>query len=143
MNIRNALLFAALLAPLPACADPASPLTAADAWIREAPPGASVMAGYLRLHNGGDSPIRCDKVSGADFGAAEIHRTTIEDGRSRMLRAQVIEIPAHGQALLAPGGMHLMLFRPQRGLAAGDRSALTLTCGEDLFTVEFMVRTAP
>ncbi|MEQ1438180.1 copper chaperone PCu(A)C [Fontimonas sp. SYSU GA230001] len=121
---------------------PAPALTSEDAWIRAAPPGARVMAGYVQLVNRGDVPLRCDAASGADFGAIEIHRTLIEEGQSRMLRDQVVEIPAHGRAALAPGGYHLMLFRPQRPLSPGDRSLLTLECGEIRTTIEFTVRAA-
>ncbi|MFA5937974.1 MAG: copper chaperone PCu(A)C [Sinimarinibacterium sp.] len=129
-------------ASLSACGEPSTALAAEDAWIRAAPPGAHVMAGYVRLVNRSDLPIRCDGANGTDFGAIEIHRTQIEDGQSQMLRDQVVEIPARGSAALAPGGYHLMLFRPQRPLAPGNRSSLTLICGEHQLTTEFTVRTA-
>lgn len=130
-------------AALNACgSEPSPPLVAEDGWIRAAPPGAGVMAGYVRLSNRSDRPIRCDGASGADFGAIEIHRTMIEDGQSRMLRDQIVEIPARGSAALAPGGYHLMLFRPQRPLAAGDRSSLSLICGDIRLTTEFTARSA-
>lgn len=134
--------FSAALLALPACAG-SEPLSAENAWIREAPPGAPVMAGYLRLHNHSDQPVRCSRASGADFGAIEIHRTLVEDGKSRMLRDQTVEVPAGGSAELAPGGYHLMLFRPQRPLAAGDTARVALHCdGRDL-AVDFTVRSAP
>jgi periplasmic copper chaperone A len=81
------------LTTLGACADEAR-IEAKDAWIAEAPPGAQVLAAYVQLHNRSGEPLRCDGVYGAEFGAAEIHRTLIEDGRSRMLRGQTIEAPA-------------------------------------------------
>ena len=31
-----------------------------QAWIREAPPGATVMAGYAKLHNAGKQPLTLD-----------------------------------------------------------------------------------
>lgn len=119
---------------------PAQPLSAEDAWIREAPPGAAVMAGYVVLRNAGAQPIRCSAASGADFGAIEIHRTVVEDGRSRMLRGQVVEVPPGGSVQLAPGSYHLMLFRPQRPLAAGDTSRLRLDCGEQHIETVFTIR---
>lgn len=137
------LLLTVLLAgtALPACARPTAPLAARDAWIRAAPPGASAMAGYVEIENRGDAPVRCTGASGADFGAVEIHRTMVENGQSRMLRDQAVEVPARGSAALAPGGYHLMLFRPQRPLAPGDRSTLTLHCDTLDLTTEFTVRT--
>lgn len=129
-------------ATLGACAESA-PLQATGAWIAEAPPGAQVMAGYVRLSNRGSEALLCDAVSGTDFGAAEIHRTVIEDGRSHMLRGQQIEVPVGGSAELAPGGLHLMLFRPQRELPAGTRTTLVLDCGEHRPSIEFIIRPRP
>ena len=98
------------------------------------------MAGYLRIDNGLPEDLRCDKASSPDFGAVEIHRSALENGMARMLRDQVIEIPARGQALLQPGDYHLMLFRPQRPLKAGDSASITLLCGSRHASAEFTVR---
>lgn len=129
--------------PATASSTPSStPLTASNAWIREAPPTASAMAGFVTLHNASDQAIRCDGASGVDFGAAELHRTVTENGVSRMLPHQVVEVPAHGEARLEPGSYHIMLFRWSRPLVAGDHSTLTLNCGAHPLTVEFEVRNA-
>lgn len=132
-----------LLALVAACSrtPPAAP-NAGDGWIRLAPPGAHAHAGYLRLHNPSSQVLRCDRVTATDFGAAEIHRTLIEDGQSRMLRDQRVEVPAHGQAEFAPGGFHLMLFRPQRELAEGDTTTVTLHCGDTAVDAVLTVRAA-
>ncbi|MES0874476.1 copper chaperone PCu(A)C [Sinimarinibacterium thermocellulolyticum] len=131
------------LVALAACGrtPPAAP-SAVDGWLRLAPPGANASAGYLRLRNPTAQTLRCDRVVSTDFGAAELHRSVIEDGRSRMLRDQVIEVPPHGEAELAPGGYHLMLFRPQRDLAEGDTVQVTLHCGERTVDAVLGVRKA-
>lgn len=120
---------------------PAAP-QASDGWVRLAPPGTNVNAGYLRLHNNTSQPLRCDGADTTDFGAAEIHRTVVDDGQSRMLREQVIEVPPHGSAELAPGGYHLMLFRPQKALTVGDTVSVTLRCGETAVDAVLTVRAA-
>ena len=125
---------------LAACSAGEGIVAVEDAWIPAAPPGAGVMAGYLTLRNGGAGALRCERASGADFGAIEIHRTLIEDGQSRMLRDQVIEAAPGATASLAPGGMHLMLFRPQRELKPGDTTALTLHCGETNVAASFRIQ---
>ncbi len=132
-----------LLGVLPLHAQHDAALTAENAWIREAPPGAAVMAGYVTLHNHSAQTLRCTRVSGPDFGAAEIHRSLTKDGHSHMLRDQIVEIPAAGVAQLAPGGLHLMLFRPQRVLAAGDSTTLELDCGSERVSATFVVRSGP
>jgi copper(I)-binding protein len=111
----------------PASADP--DLQISEPWIREAPPAARVLAGYLTLLNTGGSTITVTAISSPDFEGAEIHRTVIEDGVARMLPVNQLEIPASGQLTLEPGGLHLMLFDPQRPLAEGDSATLTIHCG--------------
>lgn len=120
---------------------PAAPM-ASDGWVRLAPPGANANAGYLRVRNPTAQDLRCDRATSADFGAVELHRSVVEDGQSRMLRDQVIEVPAHGEAELAPGGYHLMMFRPLRELAEGDRVTVTLHCAETAVDAELSVRKA-
>ncbi|HUP92890.1 MAG TPA: copper chaperone PCu(A)C [Solimonas sp.] len=143
MRARLALVTALLaLLTLPGCGRGAS-LSASDAWIREAPPGATALAGYVTLSNAGPAAVRCDAVNGPDFGAVELHRTVVENGVSRMLRDQAIEIAPGATAQAAPGGLHLMLFRPLRQLRAGDRTSLTLRCGEHAVRTDFEVRAAP
>lgn len=114
-----------------------------NAWIPEAPPGAGAMAGYFVLHNDSEQPLRCDGAAGADFGAIELHRSIVQDGQSRMLRNQVVEVPPGGQVALERGGLHLMLFRPQRVLRGGDSTELQLQCGEVAVTARFSVERRP
>ncbi len=97
-----------------------------DPWVREAPPTARVMAGYMELRNTGDSVITVTSISSPDFTRTEIHRTVIEDGIARMLPVGQLEIPANSRIKLEPGGLHMMLFDPQRPLAEGATVSLTL-----------------
>jgi copper(I)-binding protein len=139
--MRRASVLGPVLLTLIACSPtpPAAP-TASDGWVRLAPPGASAHAGYLRLHNPTAVALRCDRASSPDFGAAELHRSVLEDGRSRMLREQTVEVPAHGEALLQPGDYHLMLFRPARELSEGTTATVTLHCGETAVDAVLTVR---
>jgi copper(I)-binding protein len=95
-------------------------LVVRDAWIREAPPGASVLAGYLQLENRGPEALVVDTMSSRDFGRIELHRTLVEEGVARMLPVGHLEIAAGESVILEPGGMHLMLFNPGRPLQVGD-----------------------
>jgi len=125
---------------LASCSGGTGTATITDAWIPAAPPGAGVMAGYFDLYNGSSHALRCDGASGADFGAAEIHRSVVEDGQSRMLRDQVLELAAGESAKLAPGGLHLMLFRPARAFKIGDQTLLNLHCGGVTLTASFRIQ---
>lgn len=107
-----------------ACAD--ATLQINDAWIREAPPTASVHAAYMTLVNSGTEAVLIDSVSSPDFAGAEVHRSWIEDGVARMQPVSKLEVPANGALALEPGSYHLMLFNAKRPLLAGDSVTLLL-----------------
>lgn len=123
-------------------ADPGAGLTVSDAWIREAPPAMQAMGGFVTLHNPADQDIHCDSVSGTAFARAEFHRSVHEDGMSRMLPVEELVVPAHGTLALQPGGYHIMLYGWSQPLAAGDRTTLTISCGDQQVSAEFTVRSA-
>jgi len=110
-------------------------------WIREAPPTARVLAGFVMLHNGADRDRRLVGVESEDFERVEMHRTLIENGMARMLPQEALEIPAGGMLSLEPGGYHLMLIGPRRALAEGERVTLTLHFADgEALPVVFEVR---
>ena len=121
-RITHLVLLAALCPP--AYAD--TTLHAHSAWVREAPPGASVLAAYLTIENPGPKTETLVSVSSPNFAAGEIHVTEIKDGTASMTHLTSMAIPAHGRQVLAPGGAHLMLIRPRRALHAGDNITLRL-----------------
>jgi len=126
VNVRR-WLSALLLAALPALATAAGEvLHVSDAWVREAPPGASVLAGYMKVSNPGTETVRVSGISGADFSSIEIHRTVIENGMARMIAIDHFDVPPGESFVLEPGGYHLMLFNPVRALDSGDRVELLL-----------------
>ena len=95
------------------------------AWIRSAPPTASVMAGYLRLEAAGDGAT----ITGAEcagFGTTELHESTEVDGVATMRRLARVEVPGGGSVEFAPGGKHLMLMSPAAIPAAGETVACAL-----------------
>lgn len=120
----TALLFA--LSILPGLAAAAG-LVLHDPWVREAPPMASMLAGYVTIENTGAKAEAIVSASSPAFGDVEIHRTMIKDGMARMIKQDRLVIPAHGKMVLAPGGYHLMMMMPKRPLHAGDKVEVTLT----------------
>ena len=97
-----------------------------DAWVREAPPGAPVLAAYFTLENPGSKEDKLVAVRGADFDKIEIHATEIRAGVARMIALDALPIPPHAVVKLAPGGYHIMLHHPRRALAAGMSVKLEL-----------------
>jgi hypothetical protein len=104
----------------------APPLQVSDAWVAEAPPVATVQAGYLTLENPGPQDITITGASCPDFDSVEIHEMRMANGMMEMNQIEKLVVPAGGQVQLAPGGFHLMLFKPQRVLKAGDTVTVTL-----------------
>ena len=115
-----------------------------DAWVREAPPSSRVLAAYMSINNTTESAISITEISSPDFETAELHRTVIDDGVARMLRVEQLDVPAGENIRLEPGGLHLMLFTPQRMLSAGDEISLTIHLSSDtcLFISAPVVRKA-
>lgn len=112
-----------------------------DAWIREAPPGAEVMAGYVTIHVRANVSTALTSARSADFARVEIHEMTMTDGMMRMRPLEKIGLPASRIVELVPGGRHLMLFEPKRPLRAGDRVTLDLVLDDgSRHAVEFEVR---
>ena len=116
-------------------------LTVADAWVRLAPPNASVMAGYLTLANSGKETVTVRGGSSAGFNSVELHNMTHENGVMQMRKLDLIEVKVDQTVKLAPGGLHLMLIGPKRSFVAGDKIDITLRlCEEKEQVVSFPVR---
>jgi len=120
------LLMTALWLPLAdAAAGPS--VRASLVWIREAPPGISVLAGYFTLQNLTDQALTLTAVESRDFGSVEMHRSFVKDGVEQMEPVPSIVIPAHGSVEFKPGSYHLMMMQPRKNMFPGDMAEVTLT----------------
>lgn len=112
-----------------------------DAWVREAPPGMTMMAGYMELRNNTSRPQVLVAASSPGFGNVMIHRTIVKDGMAGMVHAPQIELTPNASFTFAPGGYHLMLMNPKRTLRAGDPVVIKLEFrGGLVLPVAFEVR---
>jgi len=91
------------------------------AWIRTAPPGAMMLAGYARLRNDGDAPLTLSGADSAAFGSVSLHETVSENGVEHMRALGEFALAPGQSVAFEPGGKHFMLMRPQHELAAGER----------------------
>lgn len=96
----------------------AETLNVSNAWVRQGPPTAQVLAAYMTLENPGAQDIAVTGASSPQFETVEIHRTEIVDGMARMIPQERLTIPAGGSVTLEPGGLHLMLINAKQPLAA-------------------------
>lgn len=128
------LLGAALLAAAPALAaaphgghgakaglvGPAWTMARAEgAWVREAPPTATALAGYLTVVNPSAEALTLVGATSPQFASVEMHEIVVADGLTKMQQVKQLVVPAGGKLAFAPGATHLMLMGPKQPLKAG------------------------
>ncbi|TLY49620.1 MAG: copper chaperone PCu(A)C [Gammaproteobacteria bacterium] len=131
---------------LAACANNASAaghLVIEGAWIRNAPPGAMMLAGYASVRNDGDAAVIVTAADSADFASVSLHESIEEGGVVRMRALDRVEIKPGASVAFAPGGKHLMLMRPKHELKPGDSVKIHLSTNSGGAAAEFIVRDAP
>jgi copper(I)-binding protein len=124
---RAVVALAVLVVSSPVLGAQSPPVTARDAWVREAPAGRAVTGMFLTVQNTGTAPraIVSGKASVGD--TLELHEMKREDGMMRMSPVKSIAVPAGGTVELRPGGLHLMLFGLKKPLVPGDTVRVELT----------------
>lgn len=138
-------LLCATLLSLAASAANSCELTLESAWVRTAPPGATVMAGFGKLGNPGHVDSALARVESPDFGRVELHSMVMDGDVMRMRKVDQIDVKAGESVELKPGGLHLMLFEPKRELAEGSEIPLTLTlaCDTEIVATAKVLAKAP
>ena len=129
-------------------------MSALNPWVRmsimpegsdapDAPPVNS--AAYLVLRNTTDTADALVAVETEVSDTAEIHSVTMDDGVMRMRAVDSVVVAAGGEAVLEPGGYHIMLIGLRRPLSEGDSVALRLVLrsGETLDVVAPVLRSPP
>jgi copper(I)-binding protein len=101
-------------------------MTVDNAWIREAPPGAMALGGYMTLHNHGSAERMLVTASSPAFESVMLHQTVMEGTMAKMVHQHMIAIPANGSLTFEPNGFHLMMMKPKQALKAGDMVSVTL-----------------
>lgn len=97
-----------------------------DPWGRSSPMVANG-AFYMTIE-GGSVDDRLVSAYASVCGATELHQTTMSDGVMSMQQADGgIEIPAGGEAVLEPGGYHVMCIGKDTEFEVGDVIPVTLT----------------
>lgn len=132
--MKNLLLLSSLMmivSLLSGCDRTHQPIEIVDAWIREAPPNATAMAGYMQIINHTDTDKQLITASSADFKVVEFHRSVEKNGVYRMVRHKQLIVPANGMLELKPGDFHLMLITPHKNLKEGDLTTVTLVLADD------------
>lgn len=90
-------------------------------------PAGANGAAYMTLTNDGDTDDMLVSAGTDIAESVELHETTTQDGSMSMQEVDGIDIPAGGDAVLEPGGLHMMLIGVTEDLAEGDTVEITLT----------------
>lgn len=126
IGLRVFALLPAVLTALPVFAGD-NAISVHQAEIRATSGAMTATGGYLRIANSGYADLTLVRVD-ADFAAkAEIHMMFAEDDvmKMRPLESGLV-IPAHGEALLKPGGVHLMFIGLTGAMRPGTMQHITL-----------------
>jgi periplasmic copper chaperone A len=95
-----------------------------DAFARA---GVDPSAFYFTVTNTGDEDDALTAVSAEVTGKATLHETVSDGGSMTMQGVDRIEVPANGEAVLEPGGYHVMLVELEQPLEEGETITVVLT----------------
>lgn len=96
------------------------------AWVRATPPNRDVTGAYLVIRNRSDQPRELLSVETPAAEFAELHTMRQVDDMMEMEKIERLVVPPQGEAVLEPGGDHIMLFGVSDQLTEGDSVSLTL-----------------
>lgn len=125
-----------------ACSADKADVIVRDAWVRLPAASRTDTAAYMVIENRSSSARSIVSASSPEINKIELHEMKMTDhaahgtstaatempGGSMMAMMPVtsINVPANGQATLAPNGHHMMLFGLKSELSAGGKVSIAL-----------------
>ena len=117
-------------------------IRASHAWIRVLP-GNLPAGAYVTLENDSDQATALSSASSTTYAEVMLHQSSMQGGMSHMTMVDSLTLPAHGKAVLAPAGYHLMLMRPISQVKPGDTVRLLLKFSDgSILPADFIARPA-
>ncbi|MCU7837726.1 MAG: copper chaperone PCu(A)C [gamma proteobacterium symbiont of Taylorina sp.] len=104
----------------------AESISVSDPYVRAVPPGQTVSASFMQLKNSSDKQHAIVNVKSTISKVVELHTHTHENGMMMMRQVEKMEIPANGETVLQPGGLHIMLIGLHNELTLDQKVSLTL-----------------
>jgi copper(I)-binding protein len=102
-------------------------LSVRHAWTRESMMVDLAGAAYMVIHNNSDADDALLGASSPAAGVVEIHESSMDaEGAMAMMHVEEIPLPAHADAVLEPGGFHIMLIDLVEPLTEGTEIELIL-----------------
>ncbi len=125
MSVLFVLLFSLFSGALMA-ATAADSIVVVDPYVRAVPPGQTISAAFMQLKNTSDQKHAIVNAKSTIAKVVELHTHTHENGMMKMRQVEKMEIPANGETILQPGGLHIMLIDLHDALKLDQKVALTL-----------------
>ncbi|MCE1241065.1 MAG: copper chaperone PCu(A)C [Azonexaceae bacterium] len=123
---RLALIISGFCLSTAAFAGAADQVSVDQPYVRLAPPNAPATAAFMVLRNSGTTPVKLVKADNPASKVTELHTHLNENGVMKMRPVAAIDVPAKGEAVLKPGGLHVMMIDLKAPLKEGDVVPLTL-----------------
>jgi len=105
----------------------ASDIKVENAFVKEIAPNMKNSAAFMSIKNNGDKKVSLVSAKSDISAITELHTHGKKDGMMVMYKVVNIEIPAKGEALLKPMGLHVMLIGLNKQIKEGDTVNLELT----------------
>ena len=121
------LLLASLMVSAGALAAAADMVTVDEPYVRLAPPNAPATGAFMVIKNAGDKDVKVVKADNPASKATELHTHLNENGVMKMRPVAAIDVKSKGEAVLKPGGLHVMLINLNAPMKEGDVVPITLT----------------
>lgn len=97
-----------------------------DPYVRAVPPGQPNSAAFMQLENKSETDHAIVNASSLVSEVVELHTHTNEGGVMKMRRIKKIDIPAKGNTVLKPGGLHIMLIDLHGDLKMDQKISVSL-----------------
>ncbi|MDR2239028.1 MAG: copper chaperone PCu(A)C [Zoogloeaceae bacterium] len=120
------LFLASLMLSTGVFAGAADQITVDDPYVRLAPPNAPATGAFMVIKNSGSADVKLIKADNPASKATELHTHINDGGVMKMRPVASIDIKAGGEAVLKPGGLHVMMIDLKAALKEGDVVPITL-----------------
>jgi copper(I)-binding protein len=121
------LLAASLIFSAGVLAAAADNVSVQDPYVRLAPPNAPATGAFMVIKNNGDKDVKVVKADNPASKVTELHTHINDGGVMKMRPVPSIEVKAKGEAVLKPGGLHVMMIDLKAPMKEGDIVPITLS----------------
>ena len=120
------LLVAGLMVSAGVFAAAADDVSVQEPYVRLAPPNAPATGAFMVIKNNGAKDVKLVKAENPASKITELHTHLNEGGVMKMRPVPAVDVPAKGEAVLKPGGLHVMLIDLKAPLKEGEIVPITL-----------------